>query len=105
MRFVLAGEPDVGFLLNPNTPQPIPPGVFHRVEPSKNVRFAIDFFAVDRSVSPVAAPADGDLRDDVPVVGASEVGGGDPACWAGLVCFECGAIIDGGYHRTGCQEG
>ena len=22
--------------------------------------------------------------------------GGDPACWAGLVCPECGAIIDGG---------
>ncbi len=28
--------------------------------------------------------------------------GGDPACWAGLVCQECGAMISGG-HRDGCS--
>ncbi|MBO0806372.1 MAG: hypothetical protein J2P25_25260 [Nocardiopsaceae bacterium] len=27
--------------------------------------------------------------------------GGDPACWAGLVCQECGAVISEG-HRPGC---
>ena len=27
---------------------------------------------------------------------------GDPACWAGLLCPECGAIVDRGYHRSGC---
>ena len=30
--------------------------------------------------------------------------GGDPACWAGLVCQECGAVISEG-HRTGCSHG
>ena len=30
--------------------------------------------------------------------------GGDPACWAGLVCQECGAVITEG-HRTGCSHG
>jgi len=28
--------------------------------------------------------------------------GGDPACWAGLVCLECGAVISEG-HRPGCS--
>ena len=27
--------------------------------------------------------------------------GGDPACWASLVCFECGAVVSEG-HRAGC---
>ena len=27
--------------------------------------------------------------------------GGDPACWAGLVCAECGAVVSEG-HRADC---
>jgi hypothetical protein len=27
--------------------------------------------------------------------------GGDPVCWAHLVCPECGAIVSDG-HRAGC---
>ena len=30
--------------------------------------------------------------------------GGDAACWAHLVCPECGAMISGG-HRPGCTLG
>lgn len=37
--------------------------------------------------------------------GASESGGessgGDPACWASLVCAECGAVTTEGHHE-GC---
>ena len=29
--------------------------------------------------------------------------GGDPACWACLVCQECGAVISEG-HRAGCSQ-
>jgi hypothetical protein len=30
--------------------------------------------------------------------------GGEPACWAHLLCPECGAVLDGGSHVTGCQS-
>jgi hypothetical protein len=30
-------------------------------------------------------------------------GGGDPACWACLVCQECGAVVSEG-HRAGCPQ-
>jgi hypothetical protein len=30
--------------------------------------------------------------------------GGDPVCWAHLVCDECGAITSEG-HRAGCSLG
>ena len=31
--------------------------------------------------------------------------GGDPACWAGLLCPACGAVLDGSGHRPGCSDG
>jgi hypothetical protein len=34
----------------------------------------------------------------------AERGGGDPACWAHLVCPECGAIETDG-HREWCRLG
>ena len=33
---------------------------------------------------------------------ADDEEGGDPVCWAHLVCEDCGAIITEG-HRTGCE--
>jgi hypothetical protein len=38
------------------------------------------------------------LEDD-----AEETEGGDPVCWAFLVCDECGAITTEG-HRSGCPQ-
>lgn len=71
----------------------IPPDVEHQVEPGDDASFWIEFFAVDRT----AAPAGGhDGEDDV---------GGDPACWANLLCPECGAVMDGGGHKAGCPRG
>lgn len=29
--------------------------------------------------------------------------GGDAACWAHLLCPECGAVLDGGEHADGCS--
>jgi hypothetical protein len=30
--------------------------------------------------------------------------GGESACFAHLVCPECGAVLDGGAHRPGCRS-
>jgi hypothetical protein len=29
--------------------------------------------------------------------------GGEAACWAHLLCPECGTVLDGGGHIQGCQ--
>ena len=34
---------------------------------------------------------------------AESAAGGDPACWAHLVCQECGAVMTDG-HREGCPS-
>jgi tellurite methyltransferase len=88
LRFRRAGEPPLESELGPGSEQAIPPDMEHDVSPVGSVRFSIDFLAVDRR--PSAS------------VGADE--GGDPACWAGLLCAECGAVLDGGAHRAGCPD-
>jgi tellurite methyltransferase len=82
LRLLIPGEPGIDVVLGPGSTQAIPPEVEHEATPQGPVRFSIDFFAVD----PRRDPCDE---------------GGDPACWAGLLCPECGAVR-GGAHRPGC---
>jgi hypothetical protein len=37
-----------------------------------------------------------------PAAESVDAEGGDPVCWAHLVCPECGAIVTEG-HRAGCE--
>lgn len=83
----------------------IPPDVEHEVEPLGEARFWIEFFNVDRTVEPPAVTPERPppTRPEPAVaVAYEEEGGGDPACWADLLCPECGAVLDGGSHKDGC---
>lgn len=49
-------------------------------------------------------PTPGKIRMVTPIAAQDEeVEGGDPVCWAHLVCDECGAITTEG-HRAGCSR-
>lgn len=103
LRFVMSGEPGIDIVLGIDSVQPIPPDVPHRVEPDGVVRFAVEFLTVDRSENPRRSP-----ERECEVGGSSRPRaseeGGDAACWARLVCFECGAIVEGGSHRPDCKQ-
>ena len=47
-------------------------------------------------------PAD-EIRMITPLAEDEDSAGGDPVCWAHLVCDECGAITTEG-HREGCSQ-
>ncbi len=59
----------------------------------------------DQAPGAGASPAERVIRLIPPVDDdAEETEGGDPVCWAHLVCEECGAITTEG-HRAGCSLG
>jgi len=89
LQFSMATQPPLDVELLRDTEQAIPPEMDHEVRPIGEVRFSLDFLAVDRGETHTQSPVDQ---------------GGDPACWAGLVCPECGAMLDGSPHRPGCSE-
>jgi len=102
LRFTALTEPTLDVVLGPGSTQAIPPEVEHEVRPLGSVRFSIDFLAVDEGrrtdethVSAPTATSQPSAADE----------GGDPACWAGLLCPECGTVLDGGPHRQNCCRG
>ncbi len=97
LRFAAATTPAIHVELGKGETQVISPGVEHEIEPLGVVRFSVEFFTVDRGDQPYEPTESGEVE-----VGELADEGGDPACWARLVCPECGAILNGGDHRAGC---
>ena len=103
LRFIMSTEPPIDAVLGPGSSQAIPPGIEHEVQLLGPVRFTIDFLAVDRHkpardhASEQEITSHADLREETDE-------GGDPACWAGLLCPECGAVLQEGAHRPECQR-
>ena len=93
LRFAAATTPPIDVELGAGSTGGIPPGVLHEVEPVGAVRFSVEFLAVDRA-----------RQVATEVVGSTSpvTEGGEPACWAGLLCPHCDAVVDGGVHRPGC---
>lgn len=106
LRFGADTEPPIHLEVVGGSSQPIPPEVVHRVTLLGPVEFSIDFLSVlgrdprpqreDRSADTGDVPT-GDDPGGEPV--GDDPAGGDPACWAGLLCPECGAMVDGGPHH------
>jgi len=46
-------------------------------------------------------PLGSEMRPVAPI--GEDEAGGDPVCWAHLVCEECGAVTTDG-HRAGCSR-
>jgi len=93
LRFVAQTHPELNVVLSSGLTQAIPPEVEHSVQPLGPVRFSIDFLSI---------PEDRVRQNDSATHDVPEAGG-EPACWAHLLCPECGAVLDGGPHRDGCD--
>jgi tellurite resistance-related uncharacterized protein len=103
LRFLARTEPELEVVVVAGSTQAIPPEVVHQVQPLGSVSFSIDFLSVGEP-KPIRSSADGGQGGEY---AGWHVGdeGGDPACWAHLVCSECGIVLDGGSHRSACSLG
>jgi tellurite methyltransferase len=100
LLFTASTEPAIEVELVSGSSQAIPPDVEHSVQPLGPVRFSVEFFAMERGSGPGET-------DDAQTSESNQISvldeGGDPACWAGLLCVECGVVLDGGPHREDCS--
>lgn len=94
LRFVAQTEPVLNVIVGSGSTQTIPPGVEHNVKPLDHVCFSIDFLSI-----PEARTG----HDDV-TVQEPPGEGGETACWAHLICTECGTVLDGGPHVDDCRS-
>jgi tellurite resistance-related uncharacterized protein len=92
LRFVAHTQPELNVIVVPGSPQAIPPEVVHNVQPLDQVRFSIHFLSI---------PTVRERHNHVVALQTPEAGG-ETACWAHLLCPECGAVLDGGPHVDGC---
>jgi len=99
LRYTSRGEVDIDVIIDSSATQAIPPGLDHSLEAIGPVIFSIDFFSIDRGAveeSPECAKLLPEVNQEVTST-ASDVGG-DSACWANLVCAECGGILNDVAH-------
>jgi hypothetical protein len=75
----------------PGSNQAIPPEVEHDVRPVDQVCFSIYFLSI---------PEHRARGNELPTHEAPELGG-ETACWAHLICHECGAVLNGERHAQG----
>lgn len=94
LQFVAQTEPELNVIVGPGSTQAIPPEVEHNVQPLDQVRFSIAFLSI---------PGARAGREDTTLQEPPEQGG-ETACWAHLICPECGTVIDGGPHLGDCHS-
>jgi tellurite methyltransferase len=103
LRFIAQTEPALDTVLGAGSTHVIPPEVSHEVHPLGSVCFSIDFLSVrqaraEMSTRPAPESAEGTIRAQ-----GDDKAGGESACFAHLLCSDCGAVLDGGGHVAGCR--
>jgi tellurite methyltransferase len=93
LRFAARTQPEIDIVLNSGSVQAIPPEVEHEVQALGEVSFSVDFLSVP----------DARTRTTAPLL-AFDDQGGETACWAHLLCQECGAVLEGGSHMDSCSH-
>ena len=100
LRFGAATEPRIDVAVGPDRVQAIPPDVAYELSQLGPVHFSLDYLVVAKV---------GEVANTSPTKGARspqretpEIGG-DPVCWAHLLCPECGVVLGDGAHRAVCQ--
>jgi tellurite methyltransferase len=98
LRFIMSTEPALDTVLGPGSSQAMPPEVDHKVRLLGPVRFTIDYLAIERRGT------SGPPLSSQPLLQCPDTSdeGGDPACWAGLLCPDCGVVLDGSAHPRNC---
>ena len=93
LRFTLRTTPEFDVIVDPDATQAIPPEIKHVVHPLGPVRFSIHFLSIPRQDPGIEPPPH--VNDE----------GGEAACFAHLLCPECGAVLDGGPRVERCGRG
>jgi tellurite resistance-related uncharacterized protein len=102
LRFVAQTRPVMDVVIRSGCAQAIPPDIEYDIQPLGQVRFSIDYLSIpghspDNTTVASARTAPTDVA---PLLEPSEEGG-DPVCWAHLLCPECGTFLDEGPHDHG----
>ena len=105
LRFTAQTEPPVDVVLETHSTQAIPPELAHNIEPVGAARFSIEWLVhrTNAGTNPRTCERDQEKKSDEADPLRTEDQGGDPACWAHLLCPECGCVLDQGVHFGHCR--
>jgi tellurite resistance-related uncharacterized protein len=105
LRFTAQTEPPVDVVLETHSTQAIPPELAHDIEPLGAVRFSIEWLVprTNGGSNPRACERAQESESEEVDRSRTEDQGGDPACWAHLLCPECGCVLDQGPHFGNCR--
>lgn len=104
LRFRAQTEPELDIVVEPGKGQAIPPDVEHSVSALGPVSFSIEFLSTKKYEDDSTGHDDrrSTVLKEPNVHGFNH--GGETACFAHLLCPECGIVLDGAPHVRGCKH-
>src|SRR5665213_2262632 len=105
LHFTAQAEPPVDVVLETHATQAIPPELAHDIEPVGAARFSIEWLVprTNGGSNPRTCERDQGKKPEEADPLGTEDQGGDSACWAHLLCPECGCVLDQGVHFGNCR--